>query len=620
MITRLRNLGKFHMFIFVLLSFQLIILTPVAFLNKFLAIAICLLVLFNLDKLPRIFESKRWYNILFLIIVNSYLTLAIFGFDLFLEPRPEYLIDLSYYRQYIPEADFQTLLSMAAPYISIIYFVLGFIWTSYVLRCFLFFIDSFIAYKESLPIPEITSLRKKWLILFAITFSVLMIWQRAFYPAIMTDDSWGYLSGWQFGVYHTGGSPLYAFLINIICRIAPTKPEIVWIVITQIIIFSALLSSILMYFHKRRISFKYAASAAFILPLIPSISLHTVVIWIDLPNGMAILWFIYVLVRIIEEVIINKTATKKTLLSLCVMLCLSMVLTFFMRANSFPVYIVMAVALTVLFILKRNWQLLTAVILSVVIVLLIRFPGYQALGVYTHEQTIYHKYLAGIQDIQSTYYRGGNFSNETLTKLKQLIPRIDEEELKDSFQPDWTRYLEYDLVNIGSLGVGEFIALYWDSFSRNPAKMLSSMLYRVRTYWVIDAKGYINTISYSVDKIVRVDAPVFIPEFNVAQKSGFLTNLLHKYAMGTSLPLPAIFIWRHGIWMALMVICALISIIKRQFIRLLPFLPIFTYVATLYLTNAWADFRYGLPVFLSGLFLPLAFLLWCPKEGEDVSI
>ncbi|MCL2717318.1 MAG: hypothetical protein FWE14_00850 [Lachnospiraceae bacterium] len=595
---------KLHLFIFILLSIQLFLLTPVAFLNKFLAAAICLGVLFNLKKIR--FEFKRWYEALIFIIVSAYLTLAFFGFDLFLEAKPQYLIDLSYYQGYIPEADFSSLLSMASPYISMIYFLLGFVWTSYVLKSLLDFVDSFIEYKDKVCVPYLNDYWKKWLVLLVICFSVFMIWQRAFAPIVITDDSWSYLGGYRSGIYNTGSSPVYSFLINIVLSLIP---KIAWVAFTQIILFSLLLATILMYFNQKGVRFKYIILAAFILPLIPSLGLHTIVVWVDLANGMALLWFTYVLVRIIDEVIINKRVVKKQLYSFGTQLCISMVLVFFMRANSFPVYIVMVPILTGLFIIKKQWKLLISVIISLIIVLIIRFPGYNALGVYVHEQSVYHKYIAGIHDLHSTYYQGGQFSEQALAKLKQMIPQIDEPDAKANFQPDWTRYLEYDLDIVGELTTAEFISLYTESLFRNPAKMMRSMLYRVRAYWVIDAKGYVNTIGHPIDMIARPAGPADLPELDIYRSPNFLTNIMHKYTMGASLPLPSVFIWRYGLWTGLMAVCILILTIKRRFIWSLVFLPVFIYIGTLYLTNAWTDYRYGLPVFLIGLFLPLAFIL-----------
>ncbi|MCL2051064.1 MAG: hypothetical protein FWG91_04980 [Lachnospiraceae bacterium] len=612
---------KLHLFIFILLSFQLLILTPVAFINKFLAVAICLGVIFHLagslknSPEQKLFAKKPWFEILIWGLTNAYLTFAFFGFDLFLEPRPLLLVDLSYYQSDIPASDFQAFTSLAAPYFGLLYFGLGFIWTSYVLKSFLDVLTLLTSLRSKLFTPSPHAYWKKWLVLLVVIFSVLLIWLLAFSPAIITDDSFGYLSGWRHGIYNTGASPVYSFLVALVCHIFPITPKVLGVVFAQMLCFSALLATILMYFHQRWIRFKYIVPCAVLVALTPSVALHTIVIWVDLPNGMAMLWLAYVMVRIIDEAIINKASSKKQQLSFCVQLCLSLVLIFFLRANAFPVYLVMALVLAGLFLKKKEWRFLIAIGFSLILVLLIRFPAYNALSVYRHEQSDYHKYLAGLHDLNSVYYQGGSLPDQTLGKLRILIPGLDEPEAKANFQADWVRYLEYDLEKVSELTSGEFMSMYAETLLRNPAKMISSMLYRTRPYWVIDAKGYINTVNYSVDGMVRRGEFSELPELGIERKPNALTKVMYNYTMGTSLPLPSIFIWRYGIWSALMLICVTALLLQKRFIWILPFLPAAVYLVTLYLTNAWVDYRYGLPIFLTGLFLPLAVIL-LPSEVE----
>ena len=605
---------KIHLFIFVLLSFQLFILTPMAFINKFLAVAICLGVIFYFaGKNKLLFVYKRWYEVLAFGLVNAYLTFAIFGFDLFIEPRPGKLIDLSYYETYIPATDFQALLHMASPYLGLLYFGLGFIWVCYVLLVLLDCLNIIVDFKNKVFAASPNDYWKKWFILFTISFAVLLIWLWAFNPAILTGDSGRYLNGWRFGIYNTASSPLYAFMLTIIGNISPIKPEVLMMVFMQMILFSILTAAILMYFHQRWIRFRYVAAAAIILSLIPSLALHTIVIWVILPHALAMLWLSYVLLRIMDEMII-KTVTNRQEYSLCVQLCISLVLIFFLRANSFLVYLIIVPVLVILFIVKKQWKLLISVTISILLVLLIRYPGYQTLGVYQHEQTLQHRFVAGIHDIHSTYYNDGNLSEQTLAKLKILIPNIDDPEQIEKFQPDWARYLEYDLEAVGELTTGEFMSMYMDTLFSNPGKVLSSVFYRTRPYWVIDSKGYINTISYCIDGIVRTEETIDISEFGIQRKTNFLTKLMYNYTMGTSLPLPSIFIWRYGFWVALMIICIMNLILDKRYLLILAFMPTFIYLATFYLTNAWAEYRYGLPILLTGLFLPLATFLLKPVK------
>ena len=588
-----------HGLIFTILSFKLFVITPVAFINKSLVVIACIGVLLHLKNIK--FAYSRWYEIVLFITTNSYLTFAIFGYDLFLINNLH-----------------------SGPLYNFFIFGLGFLWTSYVLQSALDALKSLGDIKNRFGFSSNEKYWVKWLILFAIMFSVFMIWQRSYNPIVMSPDSWRYIAGWLNGTYDSGSSPVYAFLISLVCNFAPTKPEVAWIAVTQIFAFSLLLATILMYFHKKWIRFRYIIPVTVILPLIPSLGLHTIVVWTDLTCGMSILWLTYILVRIFDEVIIHETVSKKQQISLCLQLCISMVLLYFIRLNSFSVYLVVTPVLALLFTLKKEWKFLAIVLLSVVMVLLIRFPGYDALQVVKNPSAEYHRYYAAIHDIQATYYGGGELSEQTLAMLRKRILKIDDPELRNHFTPDWVQYYSrergyhYDLEG---LTMSEFISMYTDSIIHNPSKMIKSMLFRVRSYWVIDPKAPINCVNRTT--IYDRSTGSYSTQasgIGVFRQPNFLTSIMDKYLVFMNNSFLATFIWRFGFWTSLMVISIMTLILRKKYIWLLTYLPIFVYIATLFLTSGWTDYRYGLPVFFVGMFLPSMIVLLNPADTEPNKI
>jgi hypothetical protein len=583
MTITVKNHYKLHLFVFSLLSLYLFFSIPVAFINRLLAIAVCLGVLLHIKEIE--FNYKRWQEIIVFSLTNAYLTLAVFGFDLFL--------DNTYY-----------------PYLFFRAFVFGagFVWMAYVLQSFLDVVKLLASIKSRLGPPCPTNERywKKWLVLFSIMFPLFLLWQIAYNPIIITADSWHYLEGYYSGKYDTYRSPIYAFLINIVCHLAPTKPEVLWIAVAQNLAFSSLLATILMYFHKKWVRFAYIIPIAVVLPLIPSFGLHTIVVWTDLVCGMAMLWFVYVLARIIDETLIANNANQRQQASLCIQLCVSMVFIYFIRANSFLVYLVMTPVLALLFALKKKWKLFITIAISVVIVLLIRYPGYSALTVQSGIHTGWQgevKYYAAIHDIQSVYYKGeDNLSPKTIAALRKYVTKLDSEGAKDEFVVDDVRYFAHEYAyDLSEMTLSEFISIYTDSFIRNPMAMMGSMLYRVRAYWVIDPKYPIKLENYHE----------FLPasQIGVNHQPNFLTGIMDEYnAVIAASPLAA-FVWRFGVWTSLMVISAMTLFLQKRYLELLTYLPVFAYIATLCLTGGWTDYRYGLPVFFSGLFLPLVMTL-----------
>ena len=591
MVVACRKYYKLHVFVFLLLSIQLFILTPVAFISKFLAVAICILTLFHIKEIK--FDFKRWPEIALFAIVNAYLTMSIFGYNLFLDN------------------------TMYSRLTKLFVFGFCFIWTSYVFQSFLDVVKSLENIKDRIHSDYNGRYWKKWIILFAVMFVMFLIWQAAFNPIVLSHDSWDYLNGWLNNRYYSFRSPLYSFLISIVATLAPTKAEVLWIALTQNIVFSSLLATILMYLHKRWILFKYIKLVAVVLPLIPSFGLHTIVVWCDLANGMVMLWFTYVLVRLIDEVIIQNTASKKQRLSFYIQLFISMVLSYFIRSNSFLVYVIMAPTLGIFFILIKQWNLLATVIFSIVIVLLIRFHGYSALNVHCYDaqhSDAQQKYFAAVHDIQATYYGGGKLSAQTHALLKKVVKKLDDPEAKAMFVPGEVLYGKYG-YDMSELTIGEFIPIYVDSFVRNPFKMIKSMLHRIRAYWVIDPKDDINCVNYTaiLDHSTQIHGTE-APQIGVYRHSNFLTRLMNSYIDTMVLNVPATFVWRYGIWTALMLISSMTLILQKRFIWLLAYMPVFVYLVTLILAQGWTDYRYGLPVFFIGLFLPLVLMMNRPAN------
>ena len=628
---------KIHLFIFSFIFIYLFLYLPVDFINPILAFIIYTFVLLHFKNIK--FVYKKWYEKAIFITGSLYLTFAIFGLDLLLGTGVYNIL-----RQNIVENLFQ--------------FFLGFVWTSYVLQSALDLICSLDNIKVRLCKPYNGVYWRKWLVLFFLMVAVFFVWLRAYNPVILFPDSWDFLAVFYGGKYIFNRSPLYTYIISIILRLAPTKPLVLWIAIAQIIIFSSLFTTILMYFHKIWIRFIYLIPFAIIIPLIPPIGIFTITVNVDLPCAMAILWLSYALIRIFDEMIINKSAGKKQQISLLIQLCLSLVFIYFLRPNSFLVYIITVPVLLTFFIVRKEWKLIAAVVLSVLIVFLIRVPGYNALfnprhynmvnndissdfgevnsgevnsGSNVNNQILHPgggHFAAGIHDIQATYYAGGKFSEKTIISLRKHIKKLDDPEAIEKFHPEWVNFTgEYYDYNFSELTFNVFLSMYMDAFFNNPFKMLKSMFLRCQVPMVINPSRVMNTASidnftqifdifggHDYQYIYSIRAPVL----GVQREENFFTNIMDRYTnfMYTQ-KIPATFVWRAGFWTALMVISVVTLILQKRKIWLFMYLPIFVYLISMFLSVGWTEFRYAISFLLVGMFLPPALLLLKPSSGSN---
>jgi hypothetical protein len=179
------------------------------------------------------------------------------------------------------------------------------------------------------------------------------------------------------------------------------------------------------------------------------------------------------------------------------------------------------------------------------------------------------------------------------------------------FNNVWVLYqTEYYAYDMSELSLGEFASMYVDCLIHNPLATAKSILYRVHAYWVINASNPINCVNYVeiYDFFEKSHVGSQFPEIGVYRQSNILTNIMDDYISIMDMQLPATFIWRYGIWSALIIASLMITIMHKQYIGLLVYVPVMIYLVSLYLTNGWTDYRYGLPVFYVGLFIPFASL------------
>jgi hypothetical protein len=343
------------------------------------------------------------------------------------------------------------------------------------------------------------------------------------------------------------------------------------------------------------------------------LGLHSIVIWSDTPFTISMLWLLYALARVFDEVLYEGKAPSR---SLCVQLCISLVFVCFFRSNSFPIYLVMAPVLAILFYKKKKWGLLITVGVSAIAAFLVYVPLYGALGVITDSAANNVRYYALLNDVKGTYHRGGDFSGRSLEILRRTVPGIDAQEVRDEYDPALAVSAHFVL---DGLELDEFAYLYFDSLMRNPIKMAAVTVQRLEAYWVIPARRTMHLVNYTTiyDRVNNAHGSA--PTIGVFRQHNILTDAMNSLLSLTSDPLSRTFIWWFGLWVALKVIFALFFILNRRYIFLLLFLPELVYLGTLFIGCVWLDYRYGLPLFVNGLFMPMLTALCMNKRRKSVA-
>ena len=161
---------------------------------------------------------------------------------------------------------------------------------------------------------------------------------------------------------------------------------------------------------------------------------------------------------------------------------------------------------------------------------------------------------------------------------------------------------------MSELTTNEFVHAYIETLAHNPKPMIKSVLNRTRAYWVIAPKAGIGCVNYTSilndeDGSTNTNTA---PSIGVNRNINRITHIAGSFLKFMNLEIPATIIWRFGIWIALLFICSFHIFLKKRYLYLLTFVPVFIYVFTIYIASGWHDYRYGLSVFFIGMFLVAA--------------
>jgi hypothetical protein len=254
---------------------------------------------------------------------------------------------------------------------------------------------------------------KKFILFFLIIFCFYFFWLLNFLPAIMmpdTFDQWRQMESFTFNDWHPVFHSLFFWFVTRFWN-SPSA-----IAIVQIIMFSSIVSWILILFIQNSMPFKFALMICLLLALSPLNASMSVYIVKDVPFALSFLLLNGVLFKI---VFFSDDVTKKDNFLYFLLLPLALILTSFFRHNGLPVAI--SVALLII-LLKRNKQSYLMFGIYLLLFLLISFPLYKNI---LKVNTDYKNFLlsSNLLSLIAAHKNSGTFfKNEENIFLENLIP------------------------------------------------------------------------------------------------------------------------------------------------------------------------------------------------------
>lgn len=330
---------------------------------------------------------------------------------------------------------------------------------------------------------------------------------------------------------------------------------------------------------------------------VTNLSFQTYLVTI-MPDAMYIvcmMWLFYLILRIVHF--------KEIDIRLIIELIVSIVLIGLLRQNGIVISVGIAIVLAVLFA-KQNKTILLVPMISMAVILLVKGPVYDRMGV---ERTPHMKYLALMNDIFNSYYAGQDLDDD----VEKLVLDVT------MGNPDGYKYTQfkaaynadgYDIDALRKYSLSDFLSLYIRNFFQNPKSVITAILCRTEQIWsVTNAKGSFTVrqqpLNERGDTEEKIEV-VGIPE----RKSNVLTEIYEAWyeLLNDTNYISYKFYWR-GNFIYNIIICCVITLmifgINKNGDVFILCLPAALSVFSLMVGGGWPDYRYHVPFLTNAIIM-----------------
>lgn len=336
---------------------------------------------------------------------------------------------------------------------------------------------------------------------------------------------------------------------------------------------------------------------------VPNIILVTT-IWKDVPYDLALLWMFVIVAKLVID---NEYYKKRALIY--IELAAALTVTFLLRKNGF-VPVIIVVALLIVLIIK-NARILLSILMSFVLIFTFQFPMAAYYGVEKSSSTGVHMGLG--QDILGVYYAGGELSNDTTEIVADMtLQNMD----GYNYVATWSRGSYYI-----DASVPQFVVSYMDTFARNPLMTVRAVVAREDELWNIwqGDDMLLSCECYTGTMDGRSSEGYYWNDYYPAREDTSITSTLTEMNLSTARHqfMEAV-TWRCGVFTMMALTTIVILIIKDKKKNLLTVLSlILGQILSLLLSTGWAEFRYYWGINLMNItFLMIAVLLVRRKTEE----
>ena len=417
-----------------------------------------------------------------------------------------------------------------------------------------------------------------WFCFFVIMGSVWYFWQRALYPATMSPDSidqWSQAIG--LSALHDAHPLFHTMYIRLLASIHQSPA---FVAIVQLLMMSALISSMLFWFYRNGVNAKLLLLISCIIAILPTNGVYSITLWKDVPFLLSLLWLSFVIMRIVYKQKITWVLVAESAISLTFV-------TLF-RHNGVVVAVASGFALAVISLKRRSLRVAFGLIGCVALVMFWRGPVYRWLNVTPNRVGLAYTAMSAVG---TTIYYGGDIPHDIWEDATANVPV---EAWIDYFHP----YAAFDYV-YNTEYPGAFAGPY---YSESPLSIASIWL---RLFWenpflianerlaMNDTTLFINQSPHEKSLNSRYCAIVLQNDLGIERIENRFTNRMQYLLFGShNIKLGDMLLWRNGIYIALLIWMIYYSFLYRRLKRALPILPMAINIMSLIISLAEQSFRF----------------------------
>lgn len=406
-----------------------------------------------------------------------------------------------------------------------------------------------------------------------------------YFPAIITPDSLDQICQTQGINTLTNHHPIFhTFLIGIAVNIGKNfgsyNVGVAIYSILQMLALSGIFSFVLYDMSKKNIYNGIKIGSFLFFALYPVFGIYSLTIWKDVPFAIAMLFFmlqITDLVRNSENFFISKRKN--------VTFVISMLLVIVLRNNG--IYIILLTIPFLLLFYRKNWKkMLPITIIPVIFYLLYTGPVLQIFKV--QKGSVREALSIPLQQFaRIKMQRGSELSQEQIEKIYNFLPVEDIEKKYNPTLSDPVKACFDD--EYFSAHKGEFISTWIQLVFQFPREAVESFLCNNYGYW------YPETTNSVVSRVI-IENELDLHSYPLLQNSIF--DILDDFIDYRNIPIFSM-IFSVGFIFWINLICFMYVVYKKQYNRILVFIPILVMWLTTIASPVFCEYRYVFSMIVS---------------------